>query len=215
MFYSARRWLALHEQNLTATVIFTSPRSPTGSTAISRASWNQSTAFGAFLDPVADKLMVAAALIVLVDLNRLNAVIARHHHRPRNHHLGAARMDGADRRGARAWPYRSIGKIKTVAQMVAIPMLLYHNPIGAFRPQQWGTGLILLAAVPHAVVHVLLPQDGGADGDKTWLIAEPPNPGIIRILYAGVAQLVERNLAKVEVASSRLVSRSKIRREGA
>ena len=32
----------------------------------------------------------------------------------------------------------------------------------------------------------------------------------MRILAAGVAQLVERNLAKVEVASSRLVSRSKI-----
>jgi cardiolipin synthase len=33
-----------------------------------------------------------------------------------------------------------------VSQMVAIPMLLYHNAIGAFRPQQWGTALILLAA---------------------------------------------------------------------
>ena len=39
---------------------------------------------------------------------------------------------------------------------------------------------------------------------KAWAIF-----AILRGLDAGVAQLVERNLAKVEVASSRLVSRSK------
>jgi cardiolipin synthase (CMP-forming) len=39
-------------------------------------SWNQTSAFGAFLDPVADKLMVAAALICLVELDRVNAAVA-------------------------------------------------------------------------------------------------------------------------------------------
>src|SRR5437879_11001630 len=38
--------------------------------------WNETSAFGAFLDPVADKLMVAGALLVLVGLNRVNAGIA-------------------------------------------------------------------------------------------------------------------------------------------
>jgi cardiolipin synthase len=38
--------------------------------------WQQTSAFGAFLDPVADKLMVAAALIVLVQLGRLDAILA-------------------------------------------------------------------------------------------------------------------------------------------
>jgi cardiolipin synthase len=59
--------------------------------------WQQTSAFGAFLDPVADKLMVAAALIVLVQLGRLDAILADHH-RSRDHDLGAARMDGAHRR---------------------------------------------------------------------------------------------------------------------
>ena len=35
-----------------------------------------------------------------------------------------------------------LGKLKTTAQMIAIPMLLYHDPLGAFDPQQWGTWLI-------------------------------------------------------------------------
>ena len=38
---------------------------------------NQTSAFGAFLDPVAEKLMVAAALIILVQLARVDAIIAR------------------------------------------------------------------------------------------------------------------------------------------
>jgi CDP-diacylglycerol--glycerol-3-phosphate 3-phosphatidyltransferase/cardiolipin synthase len=40
-----------------------------------------------------------------------------------------------------------VGKIKTAAQMIAIPLLLYHDPIGAFDPQHWGTWLIAAAAV--------------------------------------------------------------------
>jgi hypothetical protein len=59
--------------------------------------WGQTSAFGAFLDPVADKLIVAAALIVLVWLRRADAwlviiIIGREIAVP-----ARARMDGADR----------------------------------------------------------------------------------------------------------------------
>jgi cardiolipin synthase len=92
---------------------------------------NQTSAFGAFLDPVADKLMVAAALIVLVQLGRADAIPDRAgHHRPRDHHFGAARMDGQIG-AARAWRWRFVGKLKTAAQMSAIPMLLWHAPVGS------------------------------------------------------------------------------------
>ena len=40
-----------------------------------------------------------------------------------------------------------IGKIKTASQMLAIPLLLYHDPLGGFDPQSVGTWLIYLAAI--------------------------------------------------------------------
>ncbi len=39
-----------------------------------------------------------------------------------------------------------LGKFKTAAQMIAIPMLLYDDPLGVFDPRIWGTGLIYIAA---------------------------------------------------------------------
>jgi CDP-diacylglycerol--glycerol-3-phosphate 3-phosphatidyltransferase/cardiolipin synthase len=77
----------------------------------------QTSAFGAFLDPVADKLMVAAALIVLIDLDRVATpigliIIGR------EHHFRPARMDG---QGGERPAWRSfVGKLKTTAQMIAI-----------------------------------------------------------------------------------------------
>ena len=40
-----------------------------------------------------------------------------------------------------------LGKVKTISQMIAVPMLLYHDRIGAFDPQHVGTWLIYLAAL--------------------------------------------------------------------
>src|SRR3989304_2685233 len=83
--------------------------------------------------------------IVLVDLNRVNAVIAVIII-GREIAISALREWMAQLGAAKNVAVSFIGKIKTVSQMVAIPMLLYYDAIGAFRPQQWGTGLILLPA---------------------------------------------------------------------
>jgi cardiolipin synthase len=146
VYYFPPDWLSLPQQNLIATVLFTAAAITDLLDGYLARKLNQVSAFGAFLDPVADKLMVAAALIVLVDLSRLDAVIAVIII-GREIAISALREWMALLGAAKGIAVSFIGKIKTVAQMVAIPMLLYHDAIGVFRPQEWGTGLILLAAV--------------------------------------------------------------------
>ena len=109
--------------------------------------YNQSTPFGAFLDPVADKLMVAAALIVLVHLARLDAPIALVII-GREITISALREWMAQIGKSKSVAVSFLGKIKTVAQMTAIPLLLYHDSIGdSFDSQVIGTWLIYLAAI--------------------------------------------------------------------
>ncbi len=107
--------------------------------------FNQSSNFGAFLDPVADKLMVAAALIVLVELDRIGAVIALIII-GREIAVSALRewMAGVGDRGSVA--VAQIGKIKTAAQMLAIFLLLYYDKFGSFNTKLVGQVLIIIAA---------------------------------------------------------------------
>ena len=107
---------------------------------------NQMSAFGAFLDPVADKLMVAAALILLVELDRINSVVAIIII-GREIGVSALREWMARIGESRSVAVNVLGKIKTVAQMVAIPMLLYHHVFVGIDMRQLGTWLIYLAAV--------------------------------------------------------------------
>lgn len=91
--------------------------------------WNQSTRFGAFLDPVADKLMVAAALVVLVEYHgtawlAVPAIVII----SREITISALREWMAEI-GMRATVAVSrIGKVKTVLQMTAIILLLAIEP---------------------------------------------------------------------------------------
>lgn len=108
---------------------------------------NQSSAFGAFLDPVADKFLVCAALIVLVHLGRVHALIALviigreiaiSSLREWMAHIGASRSVAV----------HMLGKLKTTVQMIAIPFLLYDGRLfGVIDTHWWGTLLILAAAV--------------------------------------------------------------------
>lgn len=108
--------------------------------------WNETSAFGAFLDPVADKLVVAAALIMLVQLGRLDAIFAAIII-GREITISALREWMAQIGAHKSVAVSMVGKIKTAAQMTSIPMLLYHNPVNGFDVQTVGTWLIYAACV--------------------------------------------------------------------
>ena len=145
IFYFEKSWVSLPNQNLVATVIFTLAAVTDWFDGWLARKLNQTSEFGAFLDPVADKLMVAAALIILVQLERVDAIIALIII-GREITISALREWMAKIGEARSIAVSFLGKIKTVSQMVAVPLLLYHDPLGAFDPQQVGTWLIVLAA---------------------------------------------------------------------
>jgi cardiolipin synthase len=146
VYYLPAGWLSPHEQNLVACVVFTAAAITDILDGYLARRLNQMSAFGAFLDPVADKLMVAAALIVLVQFHRIDAVIAVIII-GREIAISALREWMAKVGDAKSVAVNLLGKIKTIAQMVAIPMLLYHDRIPLFDPHVVGTWLIYLAAV--------------------------------------------------------------------
>jgi CDP-diacylglycerol--glycerol-3-phosphate 3-phosphatidyltransferase/cardiolipin synthase len=108
--------------------------------------WNQTSAFGAFLDPVADKLMVCAALLVLLDLNRVDIFIA-FIIIGREITISALREWMAQIGASASVAVHRLGKFKTAAQMVAIPCLLYDRSLAGASMSRAGQVLILAAAV--------------------------------------------------------------------
>ncbi len=146
IFYFPPAWLSYSDQNLFAAVIFTVAAITDWLDGYLARVLNQTSAFGAFLDPVADKLMVAAALIILVFLGRLDALIALIII-GREITISALREWMAKIGKSKNIGVSFLGKLKTVSQMAAIPLLLYHDNIGkSFNSQEVGTWLIYLAA---------------------------------------------------------------------
>ena len=108
---------------------------------------NMTSSFGAFLDPVADKLLVCAAMLVLVHLNRLHVFVALVII-GREIAISALREWMAQIGASRSVAVHMLGKVKTVVQMIAIPFLLYDERLfGLIDTALWGTGLIWIAAV--------------------------------------------------------------------
>jgi CDP-diacylglycerol--glycerol-3-phosphate 3-phosphatidyltransferase/cardiolipin synthase len=146
LFYLPEAWVRAHDKNLFACVLFTAAAVTDWLDGYLARRLNQMSAFGAFLDPVADKLIVAAALILLVELGRVPAYIAVIII-GREITISALREWMAKVGQGKSVAVNFLGKIKTVAQLVAIPMLLYHDRIGAwFDPGRVGTWLIYFAA---------------------------------------------------------------------
>ena len=109
---------------------------------------NQTTPFGAFLDPVADKLMVASALVLLVSADPRAAVtVAAVIIVGREITISALREWMAEL-GARAKVSVSmIGKFKTAAQMVAIALMLWKDDLFGIPVYMLGLGLLYIAAL--------------------------------------------------------------------
>jgi cardiolipin synthase (CMP-forming) len=146
IFYFEQRWVSAANQNLVATVIFTAAAITDWLDGWLARRLNQTSAFGAFLDPVADKLMVAAALVILVQLSRVDAVIALVII-GREITISALREWMAQIGQSKSIAVSFLGKVKTGSQMLAIPLLLYHDRLGGFEPQRVGTWLIYAAAL--------------------------------------------------------------------
>src|SRR6266581_4922654 len=142
VFYVPELWLSSWHRNLIATVLFIAAAITDWLDGYLARRLNQSSAFGAFLDPVADKLMVAAALIVLVELNRVNAVVALIII-GREITISALREWMAQLGQSKSVAVSFLGKIKTVAQLIAIPFLLYDGVLfGVIDCRQAGSLLI-------------------------------------------------------------------------
>jgi cardiolipin synthase (CMP-forming) len=108
---------------------------------------NQTSSFGAFLDPVADKFLVCACVLVLVHLNRADVFVALIII-GREIAISALREWMAQIGAAKSVAVHMIGKLKTVSQMVAIPFLLFDDKLfGLVDTRIWGTWLIWVSAV--------------------------------------------------------------------
>jgi len=147
VFYLPDSVARMPDKNLIATVMFVLFAATDWLDGYLARKLNQTSSFGAFLDPVADKFLVCASLLVLVHLNRADVfvgliIIGR------EIAISALREWMAQIGAARSVAVHMIGKLKTVGQMVAIPFLLFDGMLfGLVDTHLWGTVLIWIAAV--------------------------------------------------------------------
>ena len=134
-------------KNLTATVMFVVFALTDWLDGYLARRLNQASSFGAFLDPVADKFLVCASLLVLVHLGRADVFVALIII-GREIAISALREWMAQIGASRSVAVHMLGKVKTTVQMVAIPFLLYDGTLfGVIDTALWGTVLIWVAGV--------------------------------------------------------------------
>ncbi|HQS00280.1 MAG: CDP-diacylglycerol--glycerol-3-phosphate 3-phosphatidyltransferase [Pseudomonadota bacterium] len=134
-------------QNLIATVMFVVFAATDWLDGFLARKLNQTSSFGAFLDPVADKFLVCAALLVLVHLRRADVFVALIII-GREIAISALREWMALIGATKSVAVHMLGKIKTTVQMIAIPFLLFDGILfGVINTNVWGTWLIWLSAI--------------------------------------------------------------------
>lgn len=138
-----------HASNLVAFLIFSLAAVTDWLDGYLARKWGQVSAFGAFLDPVADKLMIATALVLVVHRDAgqsMLVAIAAAIIIGREITISALRewMAGIGQRGKVR--VSLIGKFKTIAQMVALLLLVYNQPLWVFPLGEIGLWLLYAAA---------------------------------------------------------------------
>jgi CDP-diacylglycerol--glycerol-3-phosphate 3-phosphatidyltransferase/cardiolipin synthase len=146
LFYVSDDSVSLHHKHLFSALLFAFAAITDWLDGYLARKLNQGSAFGAFLDPVADKLMVAAALILLVSFGQVDAIIA-FIIIGREIAISALREWMAQLGAGKNIAVSMLGKIKTTFQMIAILFLLYQEPLFGLPIHQLGTLLIYLAAI--------------------------------------------------------------------
>ncbi|CAM5186268.1 CDP-diacylglycerol--glycerol-3-phosphate 3-phosphatidyltransferase OS=Castellaniella defragrans OX=75697 GN=HNR28_000844 PE=3 SV=1 [Castellaniella defragrans] len=146
LFYIPHAWIGLDTRDMVAAIAFIVAAVTDWLDGWLARRWNQTSAFGAFLDPVADKLMVSAALLILLDLGRVDMLIALVII-GREITISALREWMAKIGASSSVAVHRLGKFKTAAQMVAIPCLLYWQPLRGVSTRIVGTILIVVAAI--------------------------------------------------------------------
>ena len=135
------------QRNLIATVMFVVFAATDWLDGFLARKLNQTSSFGAFLDPVADKFLVCASLLVLVHLQRADVFVALIII-GREIAISALREWMAQIGASRSVAVHMLGKVKTTVQMIAIPFLLYDGRLfGIINTPVWGTWLIWLSAI--------------------------------------------------------------------
>ncbi len=139
--------IAPTERNLIATVMFVLFAATDWLDGYLARKLNQTSSFGAFLDPVADKFLVCASLLVLVDLQRADVFVALIII-GREIAISALREWMALIGATKSVAVHMLGKIKTTVQMIAIPFLLFDGTLfGVVNTHLWGTWLIWISAI--------------------------------------------------------------------
>ena len=147
LYYLPEEWLSYHDKNIAATVVFILAALTDWLDGYLARRLNQTSAFGAFLDPVADKLIVVGALIALLYLNRVDMLVALIII-GREIAISALREWMAQIGAAKSVAVHMLGKVKTTVQMIAIPFLLFDGRLfGAIDTGLWGTWLIWISAI--------------------------------------------------------------------
>jgi cardiolipin synthase len=146
LFYLSNDTISLHYKHLFSALLFAFAAITDWLDGYLARKLDQGSAFGAFLDPVADKLMVAAALILLVSLEQVDALIA-FIIIGREIAISALREWMAQLGSSKSVAVSMLGKVKTALQMIAILLLLYQEPLFGLPVFWLGTVLIYLAAL--------------------------------------------------------------------